>query len=257
MNNDSDYTKAGFDGFLSRSIDDLSQTNLDSAGPVSTSLRYDSSQVSGMLGDSYRMRNVLFDGKNGRTSYFNNQDPFLLEGELFDGARGIRFQNPSGKGLAQFGVFSNGRVALKVAKDGFDAGTADDVDLVFNSENNLFKIVDSKVVVVPGITTVADGTNTYSGGQTTAYPHELGFAPLVIAFVESSGGYTLMPYSEVVSANDANGGIISNIYRITTTKESVLIFRYAVSYSPGILGQTLSPVNVKYFLLQETAEQDT
>ena len=71
---DYDYTTSGFDGFLSRSVDDLSQANLDSAGPQTTAMRYDSAQVSGMLGDTLQIGNVkinktnitLSDGTNTR-----------------------------------------------------------------------------------------------------------------------------------------------------------------------------------------------
>lgn len=52
------YLEAGFDSFLSRSIDDLSQANLDSQGPRSTAIRYDSAQVSGFLGDTFSLGNV-------------------------------------------------------------------------------------------------------------------------------------------------------------------------------------------------------
>lgn len=58
---DYSYVTAGFDGFLSRSIDDLTQVNLESQGPQSTAMRYDSAQVSGMLGDTLQMGNVHID----------------------------------------------------------------------------------------------------------------------------------------------------------------------------------------------------
>lgn len=67
-----DYTDAGFDGFLSRSIDDLSQINLDSQGPTSTSIRYDSAQVSGMLGDTLQVGKIKIDGVMGRLSIFDD-----------------------------------------------------------------------------------------------------------------------------------------------------------------------------------------
>ena len=63
-NGDYSYETSGFDGFLSRSIDDLSQVNLDSAGPQSTAMRYDSAQVSGFLGDSLQVGNVKINRTN-------------------------------------------------------------------------------------------------------------------------------------------------------------------------------------------------
>ena len=61
---DYDYTQAGFDNFLSRSVDDLSQTNLDSAGPQTTAMRYDSAQVSGLLGDTLQIGSVRINRTN-------------------------------------------------------------------------------------------------------------------------------------------------------------------------------------------------
>lgn len=69
-----DYSTAGFDGFLSRSIDSLAQVNLTSPGPVSTQMRYDSAQPSGFLGGTVQVGNVkinltniiINDGQNDR-----------------------------------------------------------------------------------------------------------------------------------------------------------------------------------------------
>lgn len=77
--NDYDYTTAGFDGFLSRSIDDLSQVNLDSPGPVSTAVRYDGAQVSGMLGDSLQIGGVRLNKTNITAN--DGQNDFLLIGD--------------------------------------------------------------------------------------------------------------------------------------------------------------------------------
>ena len=57
-----DYSTAGFDSFLSRSIDNLSQANLDSQGPVSTQIRFDSAQISGALGDTLKIGNISLNG---------------------------------------------------------------------------------------------------------------------------------------------------------------------------------------------------
>ena len=71
---DFNYETDGLDGFLSRSIDSLSQVNLDSQGPQGKAIRYDDAQVSGMLGDTLQIGNVkinktnitLSDGTNTR-----------------------------------------------------------------------------------------------------------------------------------------------------------------------------------------------
>lgn len=56
-----DYTVSGFDNFLSRSVDNLVQVNLDSQGPTTTAMRFDSAQTSGMLGNKIQLGNVILD----------------------------------------------------------------------------------------------------------------------------------------------------------------------------------------------------
>lgn len=78
-----DYTDSGFDGFLSRSIDNLSQVTLDSQGPVSTSQRFDSTQVSGMLGDTLQIGSILLDGASGKITITDNSgNVVVILGEL-------------------------------------------------------------------------------------------------------------------------------------------------------------------------------
>lgn len=76
---DYDYTKIGFNGFLERSIDNLSQVNLDSQGPQSMSLPYDRMQVSGRLGDTIQIGGVRIE-KDAIIMNDGNND-FLIIGE--------------------------------------------------------------------------------------------------------------------------------------------------------------------------------
>lgn len=74
MNPQYDYTNAGFDGFMSRSIDNMPGANLDSPQPRSKAMRFDKARVSGMLGDKLQIgkirlentRIVINDGDNDR-----------------------------------------------------------------------------------------------------------------------------------------------------------------------------------------------
>jgi hypothetical protein len=74
-----DYTNEGFDNFLSRSIDDLSQANLSATGPQTNSMRYDSSQISGMLGDTLQIGKIRLE--NTRIIVNDGNNDFLLIGE--------------------------------------------------------------------------------------------------------------------------------------------------------------------------------
>ncbi len=76
---DYDYTQAGFDGFLTRSIDSPPQINLDSQGAPAQAIRYDDMQVSGMLGDTLQIGKVRIE--NTRIVINDGSNDFLLMGE--------------------------------------------------------------------------------------------------------------------------------------------------------------------------------
>lgn len=69
------YANAGFDGFLSRSIDASNSPNLGVLPPINTGqqLNYDQMQVTGALGDHLQIGNITLDGGNGRISIFDNE----------------------------------------------------------------------------------------------------------------------------------------------------------------------------------------
>lgn len=69
---DYSYLDAGFDPFLSRSIDNLSQVNLDSQGPATTQIAYDRSGVSGSLGNILQIGKIQIDGVKGRISVYDD-----------------------------------------------------------------------------------------------------------------------------------------------------------------------------------------
>lgn len=78
-----DYTTAGFDDFLSRSVDNVSQANLDSAGPRSTAVRFDGAQISGALGDTFRIGSIFLDGAKGRITILDDDgNTVVILGEL-------------------------------------------------------------------------------------------------------------------------------------------------------------------------------
>lgn len=78
-----DYIDAGFDAFLSRSVDSISQVNLDSTGPVSTAQAYDRGQATGSLGDSIKVGKIQLNGVTGRISVFDdNGNEVVRIGEL-------------------------------------------------------------------------------------------------------------------------------------------------------------------------------
>ncbi len=83
--------------------------------------------------------------------------------------------------VALFGLDDAGKVVVKVAKDGYNADTATDAQLIFNSSQNVFKIVVSATAtrLVPSLTAGATDTLTI--------PHNLGYIPSVMAYVNGAG----------------------------------------------------------------------
>lgn len=55
---DYDYNAAGFDNFMSRSVDNNSQINLDSPAPPNNATAFDRTQVGGTIGDIFRTGDV-------------------------------------------------------------------------------------------------------------------------------------------------------------------------------------------------------
>lgn len=68
-----DYTNAGFDKFFNRSVDASPQQNLDTPPAVaSNAQRFDDYQVSGKVGDTFRVGNVYLDGAAGKISIYDD-----------------------------------------------------------------------------------------------------------------------------------------------------------------------------------------
>lgn len=74
------YQDSGFDKFLSRSIDDLSQSNLSVGGPVSNSIAYDRNQVSGQLGDTLQIGSIRLNGSDQNIILSDSNNVRLLIG---------------------------------------------------------------------------------------------------------------------------------------------------------------------------------
>ena len=65
MDNEYSYEDSGLDKFLSRSVDKLTTV-------PSSQIRFDSAQISGAIGDAFRMRNILMEGRVGKQTYFDD-----------------------------------------------------------------------------------------------------------------------------------------------------------------------------------------
>lgn len=86
MNGDYNYTTSGFDGFFSRSVDDIPQSTLNSSGPVSRSISFDRAQLSGQFPDVVRIgKSISLDGPSKNIILSDGSVDRLLLGYQKDG----------------------------------------------------------------------------------------------------------------------------------------------------------------------------
>lgn len=80
MDEDYDYETAGFNSFLSRPLVSLEGTPVQAP---TRQVNFDQAQVTGALGDTLRIGNILLDGVAGRISVFDdNNNESVRIGEL-------------------------------------------------------------------------------------------------------------------------------------------------------------------------------
>lgn len=151
-------------------------------------------------------------------------------------------------------ILANGEdFIMKISKEGFDALTATDAQLIFNSANNLFKIA---------------ATNTASFGTTSAGSSGAGFqktididtgvtatVPLIaLCFAYAAGQPPLMlPLIETMSG-PTFGGYIA--YRMDATPYVNVVDNemHITIRMNNYIGSILPSLTVRWYLLQETAQ---
>lgn len=146
-----------------------------------------------------------------------------------------------GYNKAAFGFFGEAnRFGLKVAQDGEDVLTADDANLIFNSQQNTFKIAQSGTI---------DVTGTLNQGTFATVNHNLGYVPMVIASAHSPNfpgtNAAMLPYIETPYSSTYY--VVAQIANTTSTYVSFGVY---LGTSPSGHAGTWT---IKYYLLQETA----
>lgn len=163
----------------------------------------------------------------------------------------------AGNFIAPGGVSSPGpgKGGFRVAKPGFDVRTATPDQLIFNSDQNVFKIVktDSSPDPTYSVPFISGQYSTGSGVISKAHgllkPDGTGYTPAIIAYIqESSTKYLAMPYSQFNGIGNAAQWLKitadvddTNVY----IRTSVLCYNQGASAGGSFL--------IKYYLLQETA----
>lgn len=156
-----------------------------------------------------------------------------------------------GENKAVFGFYGvANKFGLKVAKAGADVLTAGDSDLIFNSEQNLFKIITSSSVTFAVASLTSGSTTT----QTVA--HKQTGIPAVIAFVNGTGStyltanqyYSVPVTIPVAVAGKYEAGILYG-FRVDATN----IYFDVSNYTSASPITDIGTATFKYYVLQETA----
>lgn len=138
-----------------------------------------------------------------------------------------------------------GNYVVKVAQDGFDVLTATDSQLIFNSANNLFKIVDTGTVSISHVHTV-------NSAKTTTVAHGQSGRPLTVAFannlvapgVSGSPSYQ-MPFT-YPAVSGAGNLVISTLLQAYVDATNLTVYTWSAN-------ATTITADIKYYVLQETA----
>lgn len=139
---------------------------------------------------------------------------------------------------------------LRTSEAGVDVFNATNDQLTFNSNNNVFKVVQS------GEASGAVASLTENATDTTTIPHNLGFAPAAIVYVNGTGS-TYLTSGRYYPTPTAISIKIGTVYH------PGIIFEYQIDDTNLYLTVTnrstatpitdIGTVNWKYYLLQETA----
>lgn len=214
-----------------------------------------SNRITPLLNSADDVQQRMAQGTNGVQ---NTNDVDEVDGLQFRERQIIAVQD--GENKAAFGFYGTAnKFGLKVAEDGVDVLTAADSQLIFNSEQNVFKIVKSGTATLTPSNTGSPLYTVANGGYTlTVNFDDIGGTPGVVAFFQypyslTSGSYTIfttnkqsMPYLGVLSTGTPIGQFF---YEVTS---STIKFYYN-QFTSIDFGVTPNIV-FSYFILQETID---
>lgn len=145
-------------------------------------------------------------------------------------------------------TFGNGFFVAKPAKNIVTITSAD--DLIFNSNQNTFKIVSTLSGNFPSVTTIpAGGAGTFaSNTAVSSIAHGLSYLPAFIAYMKVGNEYQLVPLR-----NEYGTGVQFAFVTLYVTVDSTNVNLYTTLTTYGAGSQTFtSTYSGKIYLLQET-----
>lgn len=168
------------------------------------------------------------------------------------------FKDDTGTRRVLLGKGKDDFYGLKVSQAGTDVYDGADEDMVFNSDNNIFKIVQSGTVSQ----TLSNTSNTVSGAagdnpQEFAIAHNLGYIPAFLVYVRAPADFFdgavlfQLPHSTYINNDGGSDGLyFTHFYAVVDDTNLTIKYdhRSNTDYSPSA-----PTFEVRYYLLQETA----
>lgn len=157
------------------------------------------------------------------------------------------------------GRTQDGRYVMRVSKEGVDVLEAGENDLIFNSDNNLFKIIDSGETTIT-IPLCAHGSSV-TASDLVVFDEPLDNIPLVLAFAfedsPMSSQTNVHTFGQnIVQAKSVNTTAVTVGYAYSEqmqVSDADIYFQIDKANSTGV-AEPQSDLKIKYYLLSETAE---
>lgn len=150
------------------------------------------------------------------------------------------------------GKYSNGGIKIKLSQTGYDVTTATDNQLIWSSDFNMFKIIQTGTVSTSAFDVVA---SSYDSSQVTVDISSLGLSdpPIIMSFVQDGATLRPVPYTYLPSFGVTAGHIV-HIQMVTyegISQASTLYFTTTrFNASGGTVSQAVT--TYRYYILAET-----
>ena len=150
------------------------------------------------------------------------------------------------------GLLSDGSYGLKVSQPGFDVLSAADDELIFNSGQNVFKIVGKHSGTLAALT----ATNGAALGATSAttfdvYPHGLGYIPIVMANYIQNGNTVWWPIPLSTTYARTGTSIVTFDMFVQADATNIQVNKELTIYGPAFATVSVADGTYTLYLLQE------
>lgn len=177
-----------------------------------------------------------------------NSDNKLIEGRLPNSlGYGMILYDANGLPSIYMAVDNSGNPIMKVAKPGKDATTAGNSDLIFNSSQNVFKIISTGTLSMPSVPAATPG-----GSQTRTVDVSTDIVagtPLIVMGFYSDG--RILPHNNLRNSGSFYAEIADTTSIFSYIDNGFVVVRAVCTnyYDAGSAGN----FTIRYYILQETS----